>query len=63
MKQFGLWIDKRSSTDNTLHGISLQTEKAADSNVGDLKCNEFSLEDTVAHVSVNNPSAILTIEK
>ena len=70
--KFGLWIDTRSSTDNTLHGsgravkksgILLQIEKVAESNVGDLTCHVFSLEYTVAHVAVSDPSRILTIEK
>ena len=69
---FGLWIDTRLSTDNTLHGsgraveksdILLQIEKVAESNTGDLTCQEFSLEDAVAHLAVTNPSGILTIEK
>ena len=69
---FGLWIDTRSSTDNTLHGsgraveksdILLQIEKAAESSDGDLSCHVFSLEDAVAHLAVSNPSGILTIEQ
>ena len=68
----GLWIDKRSSTDNTLHGsgraveksdILLQIEKVAESSAGDLTCHVFSLEDAVAHLAVTNPGRILTIEK
>ena len=62
--KFGLWIDTRSSTDNTLHGsgravgkssILLQIEKAAKSSDGDLTCHVFSLE--------SDPSGILTIGK
>ena len=62
--KFGLWIDTRSSTDNTLHGsgravgkssILLQIEKAAESSDGDLTCHVLSLE--------NDPSGILTIGK
>ena len=70
--KFGLWIDTRSSTDNTLHGsgmaveksdILLQIEKAPETSNGDLTCYVFSLEDAVAHLSVTNPRGILTIEK
>ena len=58
--KFGLWLDTRSSTDNTLHssgraveksGILLQIEKVAESN------------DIVASLAVSDPSRILTIEK
>ena len=71
-KKFGLLIDTRSSTDNTLHssgraveksGILLQIEKAHEASNGDLTCYVFSLEDAVAHLSVTNPSGILTTEK
>ena len=70
--KFGLWIDTRSSTDNTLHasgwaveksGILLQIRKAPEASNGDLTCYVFSLEDAVAHLSVTNPSGILTTEK
>ena len=70
--KFGLWIDTRSSTDNTLHGsgrvveksgILLQIEKVPETSNGDLTCYVFSLEDAVAHISVTDPSGILTIEK
>ena len=70
--KFGLWIGTRSSTDNTLHGSSrtveksgilLQTEKAPETSDGDITCYVFSLEDAVAHLSVTDPSGILTIEK
>ena len=70
--KFALWIDTRSSTNNTLHGsgreveksgILLQIEKAPETSSGDLTCNVFSLEDAVAQLSVTNPSGILTIEK
>ena len=70
--KFGLWIDTRFSTDNTLHcsgraveksGILLQIEKAAQTSGGDFTCYVFSLEDAVAHLAVTNPSRILTIEK
>ena len=69
--KFALWIDTRSSIDNILHGsgrvveksgILLQIEKAPEAS-GDLMCYVFSLKDAVAHLSVTNPSVILTIEK
>ena len=44
-------------------GILLQIEKAPEPCGGDLTCYVFSLEDAVAHLSVTNPSGILTIEK
>ena len=70
--KFGLWIDTRSSTNNTLHGSSraveksgilLQIEKAPEASNGDLTCYVFSLEDAVTDLSVTDPSGILTIEK
>ena len=70
--KFGLWIDARSSTDNTLHGsgrtveksgILLQIEKAPEASNGDLTCYAFSLEDPVVHLSVIDISGTLTIEK
>ena len=70
--KFWLWIDTRSSTDNTLHGsgkavgkigILLQTEKAAETSDGNLTCYVFSLENAVAHLPVTNPSGTLTVEK
>ena len=70
--KFGLQIDTRSSTDNTLHGsgraveksgILLQLEKATETSAGNLTCYVFSLEDTVAYLSVTDPSGILTTEK
>ena len=70
--KFALWIDTRSSIDNTLHGsgraveksgILLQIEKALETSGGDLTCYVFRLEDAVAHLSVTEPSGILTIEK
>ena len=68
--KFSLWIDTQSSIDNTLHGSSrevdkvifLQIEKATEAS-DDLMCYVFNLEDAVAHLSVTNPSGILTIEK
>ena len=71
MTKFALWIDTRSSTNNTLHGsgraveksdMLLQIEKAPEIS-GDPRCYVFSLEDAVVHLSVTNPSSILTIEK
>ena len=70
--KFGLWIDTRSSTDNTLpgsgktvekNGTLLQIEKVPETSNGDLTCYAFSLQDAVAHLSVTNPSGILTIEE
>ena len=70
--KFGLWIDTRSSTDNTLHGsgravekssILLQTAKAAEASDGDFTSYMFRLEDVVAHLSVTNSKVILTTEK
>ena len=70
--KFVLWIDTRSSTDNTLHGsgraveksgILLQIEKAPEASNGDLTCYVFSIEDALTHLSVTDPSGILTIEK
>ena len=72
MTKCGLWIDMRSSTDNTLHGsgraveksgVLLQIEKAPEGSNGDLTCYVFSLKDAVAHLIVTNPSGILTTEK
>ena len=42
--------------------ILLQIEKAPEAS-GDLMCYVFSLEDAVVHLSVTDPSGILTIEK
>ena len=70
--KFALWIDTCSSIDNMLHGsgravrkstILLQIKKAPETGGGDLMCYVFSHEDAVAHLSVTNPSGILTIEK
>ena len=70
--KFALWIDTCSNIDNTLHGsgrvveksgILLQIQKAPETSDGDLMCYVFSLEDAVVHLSVTDPSAILTIEK
>ena len=68
----GLWIDAHICTDNTLHGsgwavkksgILLQIEKSTETSDGNLTCYVFSLEDAVTHLSVSDPSGILTIEK
>ena len=68
--KFALWIDTRSSIDNTLHGsgraveksgILLQIKKALEAS-GDLMCYLFRLKDAVVHLSVTDPSGILTIE-
>ena len=70
--KLGLWVDTRSSTNNTLYGsgrtvgksgILLQIKKAPEASNGDLTCYAFSLEDAVAHLSVTDPSGILTIGK
>ena len=69
--KFALQIDTRSSIDSTLHGsgrgvnqgIMLQIEKASETGDDKLMCYVFSLEDAVAHLSVTDPSGILTIEK
>ena len=70
--KFALWIDTYSSINNTLHGsgravaksgILLQIKKAPEASNGDLTCYVFSLEDAVTHLSITNPSGILTIEK
>ena len=69
--KFALWIDTSLTIDNTLHssdraveksGILLQIEKLPEAS-GDVRCYVFSLEDAVAHLSVTNPSGILTTEK
>ena len=68
--KLALWIDTRSSTNNTLHGsgravnqgITLQTEKGSETG-SDLTCYVFSLQDAVDHLGVTDPSGILTIEK
>ena len=70
--KFGLWINTRSSTNNTLHGsgraveksgILIEIEKAPEASNDDLTCYVFSLEDAVAHLSVTDPNSILAIEK
>ena len=70
-KIFGLWIDTHSSTSNTLHGsgraveksgILLQIEKVPEASNGDLTSYVFIHENAAAHLSVTDPSGILTIE-
>ena len=70
--KFGLLIDTRASTNNTLHGsgraveksrILLQIKKAAETSGGGFICYLFRVEDAVSYLSVTNPSGILTIEK
>ena len=70
--KFGLWIDTRPSIDNIPHrsgrvveksGILLEIQKVSGTTNDDLKCYLFSLEDAVTHLSVTDPSSILTIEK
>ena len=70
--KFRLWIDTRLSTDNTRHGngrtveksgILIQIEKVPEVSNGGLTCYVFGLEDAVAHLSVTDPSGILTIKK
>ena len=70
--KFGLWIDTRSSIDNTLHGSSrkveksdilLQIERVPETSNGDITCYVFILEDAVAHLNVTSPDSILIIEK
>ena len=70
--KFGLWVDTRSSIDNTLHDsgraveksdILFQIEKVPEGGGGDLTCYLFSLEDVLVHISVTDSSGILTIEK
>ena len=69
--KFALWIDTRSSTNNTLHGsgreedkgILLQIEKAPKASGTDLRCYVFSFENATARLNVTDPSGILTIEK
>ena len=68
--KFGLWIDTRSSIDNTLHGngravdkgMILQIEKEAEGG-GNLMCHVFTLEEAVAHLKFVGPYGILTTEK
>ena len=50
-----LWLDYRQG--------KLYFNKASEASGGELMCYAFSLENAVAHLSVTNPSGILTIEK
>ena len=69
--KFALWIDTRSSSDNTLYGsgravnqgIMLQIEKTSETSDDKLMSYVFRLEDAVGHLSVTDPDGILTIEK
>ena len=68
--KFALWIDTRSSIDNTLHGsgrevdkgILFQIEKAPEASGDDITCHVFSFEDAVTQLSVTKLKKILTIE-
>ena len=71
--KFALWIDTRSSIDNTLHGsgrrvdkgMLLQIEKAPETSDSSFTCYVFSFEDALAHLGVienPGPDGILTIE-
>ena len=56
--KFGLWIDTRSSQENTLHGsgrtilgnIKLQIDKIPETTDGTLTCYIFKIQDVVAHI-------------
>ena len=68
--KIALWIDTRSSIDNTLHGSGRAVEKSGSKKIekaaktsGDLMSYVFSLEDTMAPLNVTDPSGILRIEK
>ena len=52
-----VWIDTRSSIDNTLH------EKASETGDDDRMCYVFILEDAVTNLSVTDLSSTLRIEK
>ena len=65
-------MDTQSDTNNTLRGsgrvveksgILPQLEKVLEASNVELTCYVFSLEDAVTHLSVTDPSGILTIEK
>ena len=70
--EFGLWVDTRSSTDNTFRGSSgpvekrrilLQIKEAAQSSDGDLTRNLFSVQcDAVAHLATSDLSEILPLK-
>ena len=59
--KLGLWIDTRSSSENTLHGSGRAVEKS-DILLQIERVPEAS-DDAVAHLSVTDPSGILAIEK
>ena len=56
--KFALWIDTRSSPENTLHGsgrtilgnIKLQIDKVPETTEGSLTCYIFKFQDAVAHI-------------
>ena len=59
--KFCLWIDMRSSTDNTLHGsgktvdksgVLLQIDKVGEAS-GNLTCHVFAIADSVLHIKNN----------
>ena len=59
--KFCLWIDMRSSTDNSLHGsgksidksgVLLQIDKVGEAS-GDLTCHVFAIADAVLHIDDN----------
>ena len=63
--KFSLWIDTCHGSGKAVEksDILLQIENAPETSGGDLTFCIFSLEDAVAHLTVTNPSGILTIEK
>ena len=70
--KFALWIDTHSSTNKIFHrsgravekkGALSQIKKAPKAIGGDPTFHVFSLENTVTHISVTNPSSILMIQK
>ena len=68
MAKFGLWVDKRLSTDNSFYGSEkkptlIQIVKATKSSNGNITCHVFSFEDAVAHLATSYPNEILTIER
>ena len=67
--KFAIWIDTRSSIDNTFHasgraveksGILLHIQSAPEAS-GDHIYYVFSFDDAAAHLSVTDPSGILRI--
>ena len=53
----------RQRQKNRKSGILLQIKKVPEASGDDFICYMFSFEDAVAHLSVTNPSGILTIKK